>query len=388
MSWEPSGYARSMPTTTTTAPTETHWPRDPVGDLRPLVLVTGGSGLLGAQLIEALRDDHRVVSLDLDGDPHSPDDVEFICTDLTSDHSVDRAMARVHEQFGDEIASVVHLAAYYDFAGRDSPLYERVTVDGTRRLISSLERFEVEQFVFSSTMLVHEPTRPGDPIDEDDPISASWPYPASKVETEDVVDRTRAARSHVVVRLAGVYDEMGHSPPITNQVKRIEGRWLTSHFYPAPTDRGQSFVHLDDAVDALARIVRRRRQLPADFDVLVGEPATVGYGEMQDIIAHELHGVDEWRTIRIPAPLAKVGAWAREKNPFGEDPFIRSWMVDRAGDHYELDIDAARGRLGWEPDHDIRSTLPAMIERLRDDRRGWYAENDLRPPRRRARTAA
>jgi hypothetical protein len=109
---------------------------------------------------------------------------------------------------------------------------------------------------------------------------------------------------------------------------------------------------------------------------------------LQDLIAHELHGVDGWPTFQIPAVLAKVGAWAREKNPFGDDPFIKSWMVDRATDHYDLDISAAREHLGWEPMHDVRSMVPVMIANLNDDREAWYAANALEPPRRRARAAA
>jgi hypothetical protein len=35
---------------------------------------------------------------------------------------VARALERVRAIDGDRIASVVHLAAYYDFAGSDSPL--------------------------------------------------------------------------------------------------------------------------------------------------------------------------------------------------------------------------------------------------------------------------
>ena len=41
------------------------------------------------------------------------------------------------------------------------PLYRAVTVEGTRRLLRNLQEFEVEQFVYSSTMLVHAPCRPG-----------------------------------------------------------------------------------------------------------------------------------------------------------------------------------------------------------------------------------
>ena len=350
---------------------------------RPLVVVTGGSGLLGSALIDRLVDEHRVVSIDLQGDPTSPADVEFICTDLTDDASVQRAFRRIRQQFGSEIASVVHLAAFYDFAGRDSPMYEKVTVEGTRRMLDSLSDFDVRQFVFSSTMLVHEPTDPGEEIDESDPIQASWPYPESKVDTERLIREHPASSemSTVIVRIAGVYDEAGHSPPLTNQIKRIDGRWPTSHFYPADLDRGQAFVHLDDAVDALVRIVARRSDLPGHFPVLIAEPRTVGYGELQDLIGNELHGHD-WTTVRIPPLLAKIGAWVREKNPLGEDPFIRSWMVDRASDHYDIDISTARERLDWEPRHDVVDTVRQMIRRLQEDREGWYAENDLTPPRR------
>ena len=322
---------------------------------RPVVIVTGGSGLLGSRLVDELRNDHQVVSFDLDGDPRSAAEVEFVCTDLTSDESVGRALTRVRQLFGNTISSVVHLAAYYDFAGGDSPLCDEVTVEGTRRLLHHLEAFDVEQFVFSSTMLVHRPTELGSEVDESSPIEGSWPYPASKVATEAVIDEhSSVSTSNVIVRIAGAYDEMGHSPPITNQVKRIEGRWVTSHFYPADLRLGQAFVHVDDAVDALARIVRRRHQLPEALEVLVGEPETVGYGELQDLIAHELHGVDSWPTFEVPALLAKIGAWAREKNPFGPDPFIKSWM----------------------------------IEHLKTDREAWYRENDLEPPRRVARLAS
>lgn len=350
---------------------------------RPLAIVTGGSGLIGSKVIERLLGAHRVVSIDLEGDPSSPPEVEFICTDLTDRDSIARAFERIRSRYGERIATVVHLAAYYDFAGRDSPLYDEVTVGGTRRLLDALADFEVEQFVFSSTMLVHTPTDPGDEIDESDPVEKTWAYPTSKVDTESVLREHPASdrMSTVVVRIAGVYDEAGHSPPITNQIKRIDGRWPTSHFYPADLDRGQAFVHRDDAVDAIVRIVERRAELPSWFPVLIGEPETLGYGEMQDLISRELYDRD-WPTFQIPPVLAKVGAWVREKNPIGSDPFIRSWMVDRASDHYDLDISTAREQLDWSPRHRVADTIPDMIDRLRHDRDGWYAENGMRPPRR------
>jgi nucleoside-diphosphate-sugar epimerase len=346
----------------------------------PVVVITGGTGLIGSALTKRLVSDYRVVTFDRSCDPLSPPEAEVICTDLSSDQSVERAVDRLEAVYGSQLASIVHLAAYYDFSGADSPLYEEVTIKGTQRLLEATQHLDVEQVVFSSTMLVHAPTEPGDPIDEDDPIKATWPYPESKVATEDVVeDETVGGTKSVIVRLAGVYDEDGHSPPITNQIKRIDGDWLTSHFYPADLDRGQAFVHRDDAVESLVRIVDRRRALPDDLDLLIAEPETIGYGELQDLIGRALHGHD-WATMEIPDELATVGAWLRERNPFGEDPFIRSWMIERAADHYEIDIDRARRLLDWEPKHRVAEVIPEMVERLRSDRQGWYARNELEPP--------
>src|SRR3546814_14334780 len=110
----------------------------------------------------------------------------------SSDLAVRVALDEVRARYGNRIASVIHLAAYYDISGDPNPLYDKVTVQGTRRLIDGLQSFEVEQFVFASTMLVHKPTAtPDERINDESPIGASWAYPQSKVDTEPPLDRKR-----------------------------------------------------------------------------------------------------------------------------------------------------------------------------------------------------
>jgi nucleoside-diphosphate-sugar epimerase len=74
--------------------------------------------------------------------------------DLTNEESTRRGLQAIRDLNGDRIASVIHLAAYYDFSGAPSLLYDKVTVGGTRRLLRLLQDFKVEQFIFSSTILV------------------------------------------------------------------------------------------------------------------------------------------------------------------------------------------------------------------------------------------
>jgi len=216
------------------------------------ILVTGSSGLIGSATIRRLADGHSLVGFDREGSPHPPRAAECVCVDLTSDESVRDGMERVRYAYGHRIASVVHLAAYYDFSGEPSPLYEQITVRGTERLLRALEGFDVAQFVFSSSMLVHAPCEPGERITEDSPLLPKWDYPKSKVQTEQLLREQHGDVPLVVLRIAGVYDDKCHSIPIAHQIQRIFERRIISHVFPGDTSHGQAFVHLDDLVEAQA----------------------------------------------------------------------------------------------------------------------------------------
>jgi nucleoside-diphosphate-sugar epimerase len=258
-----------------------------------------------------------------------------------------------------------------------------VTVRGTGRLLQEVRAlgFEVEQFVFSSTMLVHRPANPGQFINEDWPVEPSWAYPESKVRTEQLISEQRDGIPAVILRISGVYDDGCHSIPLANQIQRIYEKQLTSRVYSGSTSHGQSFMHMDDLVDAIASVVERRATLPPEVTMLLGEPEPLTYDELQHTFARLIHG-EELETLEVPealAPLAKAGAWVLDKLP-GADPFIRPWMIDRANDHYALDISRARTLLGWEPQRSLRGTIPKMVDALKADPIRFYEENGLEVP--------
>lgn len=347
------------------------------------VLVTGCSGLIGSAVAERLAPDYDVVGLDVE----PPDDarLDFVEVDLTSADGVAAALDRVRERHGERIASVVHLAAYYDFSGAPSEMYDTLTVRGTQRLLQQLQDFEVEQFVFSSTMLIHRPVEPGAHIDEDAPVEAKWPYPASKVTAERVVHDHREEIPAVLLRIAGVYTDYGRQPTLVQQIRRIYEQDFESHLFPGDPDTGQAVVHVDDTADAVVRTVARRDALPdslprssGEVAVLIGEPDPPSYQDLQDRIGELIWG-DKWGTIRIPEAVAKAGAWAQNVAP-GADAFIKPFMIDLADDHYALDIDRARELLGWTPRHRLIDTLPAIIGLLKRDPEAWYERNGLDPP--------
>lgn len=344
---------------------------------KEVILITGGSGLIGTRVIDQLADQYQCIGLDKAGNPYANPKSENITVDITSPASIQAALERVKYAYGSTIASVIHLAAYYDFSGEPSPLYEKVTVQGTEKFLHALQDFKINQFIFSSTNLVYKPTSPGEKIEEDWPLDPTWNYPESKVKTEKIIRQQRGNIPVTILRLAGAYDDEGHSVPISHQIQRIYEKKLTSYFYSGDLLHGNAFVHLDDVVDALVKTVEHRNTLPEEVAINISEPHTYSYEELQNEIGEQIHGRD-WQTFEIPKPVAKLGAWIQD---MVGDPFIKPWMIDRADDHYELDITRAQQLIDWQPNHDLKSTLPKMIKKLKQDPQTWYEENSLDMPK-------
>lgn len=106
--------------------------RTRVENRKPLVIITGAAGNLRQSLGKALRAEYEIVGFDLRTDKS---DFPIIGMDLTSGPAIELALRKLRESFGSNIASVIHLAAYFDFSGEDSALYDQVNVEGTRKLL-------------------------------------------------------------------------------------------------------------------------------------------------------------------------------------------------------------------------------------------------------------
>jgi len=351
-----------------------------MNEQKDTILITGSSGRIGYPLAKRLAESFNVVGFDRRAPSHPPPSAECLYVDLTSDESLRRGLEAIRELHGNGIVSVIHLAAYYDFSGAPSPLYEEVTVRGTERLLRMLQDFEVEQFIFSSTDLVHAPSAPGQHINEDSPLQPKWPYPESKVKTEQVIHAERGKIPVVILRIAGVYNDLCDSIPLAQQIQRIYEHDITAYLFPGDISAGhQAFVHNEDVVDSIVLAVARRKKLSPEVTLLIGEPESPSYDELQRAFGQLIHGAT-WKTYAFPKLVAKVGAWAQEKLPLNRPPFIKPWMIDLATDNFELDITRAHKILGWKPKHSVRDTLPKMIPALQADPLAWYHENEIKPP--------
>ena len=343
-----------------------------------VIIITGSCGRIGAAVVKKLGEQYRIVGFELLKALYASRNEELVPVDISSDESVHQAFKHIEYFYGKKITAVIHLAAYYSFADQDYSKYDKITVQGTKRLLKALQSFEVEQFIFSSTMLVHAPCGIHESINEESPLDPKWAYPCSKVATENIIHAERGKIPTVNLRIAGVYDDMCHSIPISNQIQRIYEKQLTSHFFAGDLSHGASFLHMDDLVDAIDLCVKKRKDLPQETTLLLGEAKTLGYNYLQTRISEILFN-KHFKTYSLPKPLAKIGSFLQNTLPLIPPTFIKPWMIDLADDNYTLDISKAKKLLGWTPKHALDDTLPIMIAALKKDPLGWYKINGLKP---------
>src|SRR5262245_12150607 len=96
-----------------------------------IALVTGSNGRIGDAVMRRFTgrfDD--VVGFDRKAPGPPPPGCVYIPVEITSDESVREGLRVLREHHGAHVASVIHLAAYYDFFGAPSEKYDEITVRG------------------------------------------------------------------------------------------------------------------------------------------------------------------------------------------------------------------------------------------------------------------
>ena len=199
------------------------------------ILITGGAGSVGRQLVEMFAADGRPVRvfdlpmMDFSG-LEGRDGVETVRGDITD---ADGVFAAVEGS-----GAVLHLAAILPpNSERDRAVTFRVNVDGTRNIIAGMERANPDaRLVFTSSISTY-----GDTSADEPPIRASHSqraidvYADSKIAGERLIAESSLTNA-VVLRIAGIAVPAFLAPPD-----------------PWPFMEGQrvEMVHRDDAADAL-----------------------------------------------------------------------------------------------------------------------------------------
>jgi UDP-glucose 4-epimerase len=303
------------------------------------VLVTGGCGYLGSQLLRDLpaRSDGgglevRVLDNLKGGRPEALMDLpdagayEFIEGDIL-DPSVQRAALR-------DVDAVVHLAANVrtPLSFDDPTWVEQVNHWGTTHLLEACLSADVDDFVFASTAAVYGP---GGPHDEEDLCEPMGAYAHSKLEAERAVrSADRRGLRTTILRLGTAY---GLAPvtryeAVANRFALLAGTERPLTVYGDGSQK-RPFIHIRDASDVICwALVHRDRTEGCTLNAM-GANASV---------------MDLVEAVRCVRPEVAVR---------GTEQDIRTHLS------FELDDDKIRS-FGWTPSHSIEDGMGEAIGRL------------------------
>ena len=317
-------------------------------------LVTGATGFVGRSLVSTLRESGVFVR-GLARTPPSGTASGVVGADL--------ADLPENSPILDGIDVVFHLAARtHDMAetrGAEAG-YQRVNVEGTRRLIAAARHHGIRRLVFvSSVKAIDEGNET--PANEQTPERPLTPYGRSKLEAERLVRDASAggAFESVCLRFPLVY-----GPHQRGNLQRMMVA-IERRRFPPPPDTGnrRSMLHVANAVDAL--VLAARHPAAAGHVYIVTDAAPYSTRAIFDAVRAALgrpplrwHIPDGgFRALATLGDLARLVAGRR----VGFDSDAYQKLLGSAA----YDGSAIQRDLGFEPAHELESSLPALLQDLR-----------------------
>jgi nucleoside-diphosphate-sugar epimerase len=285
-----------------------------------MILVTGGTGMVGSRLVRGLVDrGKRVRVLSLPGDPYASRLAGVDCRIVSGDIANRESLAHLL----DEVKTVYHLAAV--ILSRDPDVFRRVNSEGTRSLVEASKAAGVNHFIYVSSAAVLSPE--------------SSAYAKSKFHAETIV-RNQETMESTVVRPTLIY---GHGE---GAEFRMFERFLETHSIVPFIGRGRAKknpIHVDDFIQALMEIADNPRTYGKVYNLGGGEEITIR--NLARLIVRT-KGIRRW-FVPVPVPLCRLLALVLERTM--KEPPLTRYAISRMVCEANLDHDAAREDLGFRP---------------------------------------
>lgn len=292
------------------------------------VLVTGGTGFLGAHLAGALAAaGHEVRTLDVNP-PEDPGAHEFIQADVRDAEAVRRAVR------GCDV--VVDNAALVPVTRASEAEYRSVNVDGCRVTLDAAGEAGAYVLHISSSAIYGVPAEL--PVSTETPLTPFEPYGRSKAEAERLVEARRAGGLVVASLRPRTLLGEGRLGLFDVIFARVRAGRRVPLF-----GRGDNRVQMCDVDDfceaALAAIERR-----ANGDYNIG---SARFGCVRDDLEGLIARVGSRARLQ-PVPVWAIRGVLRPLDAIGRSPF-NEWHWRSAPESFYFDISRARDELEWEP---------------------------------------
>ena len=314
------------------------------------VLITGGSGFIGTNLVAFHRDrGDEVLSLDATPPRNPAHHVLWRQADLLEQH----AIRREFEDFEPEL--LLHMGARTDLHGR-TPTDYAANIEGLEHVIDAARGVRsLERAVFASSRMVcridHRPTA------EDD-YSPPNAYGQSKMIGEGIVRRSGLDIPWTIVRPTSIWGPWFDVPYKSFFLTIAKGRYVHVRNHAV----AKSFGYVGNTVHQLDRISSAPADAVAGKTLYLGDYPPIDTRDMAERIRA---AIDAPRIRTVPMPAlriaAAVGDGARKLG--WREPPLTSFRLGNLMSEMVYDLEplqAVAGELPHSLDDGIRSTVAWM----------------------------
>jgi nucleoside-diphosphate-sugar epimerase len=326
------------------------------------VLVTGASGFLGGHLTELLT----AKGLEVVAMVRKTSDISLLdrlglekhVADLTDPQSLRTAVRGAD--------AVIHLAAYYTFHGKNE-LYDLVTVQGTKSILSACLKEGVTRFIYCSST---EAIGAVDdiPAREDHPPNPQNEYGRSKLRAECVLREYDGKLETTIVRPSGIYgprnlDDISYYFITSCTKNSLPTRILIEHGSAVV-----QFVHVKDVAQGFYLALTNANSIGKTY--FISEDKWHTYREVYEIISRITGRRPPTFNLSKSAAKMLIYPVFIAKSVFGEWSFL--WdpkTVDAVTSNRAYSIEKAKTELGYSPKYTLEDGLKETIQ--------WYRDNGI-----------
>ncbi len=347
---------------------------------QPRLVVTGASGFVGRHLLEEVKHCFEIEALARRsqvqcGAPVHPN-IRWTQVDIAEIEPLAATFERIRRD--GPVDAVIHLAAHYDFTGKNSSEYTRTNVTGLRNTLELSGTLDLRRFIFASSVAACPFPKPGRTIDETTSPDADHPYARSKKSGEILVQAFSRDIPSCIVRFAALYSDWCEYPPLFNFL----GNWLSTGWNSRMIGGRGSFaipyLHIRCAVSFITNLLRKL-DLPHSGEVFVASPdGAVPLLEVFNAATLAYFG-EHRRPVFIPKTLTWLWLHIQDLagQAIGRRPFERPWMARYLDRRLLVDASETRRRLHWNtrPRFALIRRMPFLVENLRTQPVRWNEIN-------------
>ena len=314
---------------------------DPTGGLMKHILVTGGAGFIGSNVVKhALKQGLRISIIDSleptlkEMDEYIRSGIDYIQCDIRDLDQLDSIKG--------EFDSLIHLAAQVSVpkSFTHQKETEEINGKGTENVLALAEKLGIKRFILASSSAVY-----GDyeqmPLEENKIGTIQSPYAKTKLDNEILIEKSFAkGKEFLALRFFNVYGQgqggnSGYAAVIPIFVNSLnEGKEITIF---GDGEQTRDFIHVSDVSHLLISLSINKWPQPKQHAF------NVGSGQSQTIL-HVATLVQKF--INNGKPLE-----------------IR-FEMEREGDirHSVASMDSTKEQLGWEPSIAFEEGLKRLIQ--------------------------